>query len=880
VNGDAAIRTQLRRLQTLFMDSPVGMAFAALDGTVLDVNWALCEMLGRSRDEVIGSAADAIVHPSERSQATANQQALKTGSADHLRMERRFLRPDGTVRWGDVSVLLVRNDDGEPDYTQVAVVDVTDRKLADEAHDRLAAIVQSSSDAIIGADIDGVITSWNPSAERMYGYTAEEMVGGDGRKLLPPWDTEFGGGMLPRVMAGERIEQHHLQRVRKDGTLISVSIISSPVRDSNGTIYGVATAVRDLSDEERAQRHAAMIALSSDAIIATALDGRVMSWNRGAEALYGWSAAEMVDRDFYAILPPDRRAEAMELRAAAARGEALHEHRSARLTKDARVVHVSVSASPITDADGVVIGVSTIARDITATVEAEEARRAAEARMQAVLENAPIRLGAFDAAGVLVYHQAGRSMRGSGLEARQVGEWMGDMIPDQPETLDLMRRALAGEEVATEMEIGDRVLAVRYTPLRDELGKPDGMIGVAVDITDRVRAEREREAIERRLRRSERLESLGQLAGGVAHDFNNLLAVILNYAQFIAGDVRDEGVRRDVEEIRKAAERAARLTKQLLIFGRQDSADAEILDLDAVVADTHSLLTRTLGEHIELVVRTGADTPPIRADRGRIEQVLVNLAVNARDAMPDGGTLTIETGAIAVGEDGDAPDAELQPGVYARLLVSDTGTGMSEEVIAHAFEPFFTTKPQGVGTGLGLATVYGIVSSAGGQVGIYSEGGLGTTVRVHLPAAVGTAVALQRPSDAILEGGGETILVVEDDDAVRAVTARMLRRHGYVVLQAASGEEAFALAETAGCRLLLTDVLMPHMSGREVAERIRALRPELPVVFMSGYSQGVLNPQRELGAGVTLLQKPFDEPTLLACIHAALHNGGGEPSGS
>jgi PAS domain S-box-containing protein len=861
------------RLQTLFMDSPVGMAFAALDGTVLAVNRAICEMLGRSRDEVVGSNSQAIIHPGDAPESLANQHAFESGAADSLRTERRFVRPDGTVLWGDASVQLVRDADGAPDYLHMVVVDVTERKLSEAAQDRLAAIVQSSFDAVIGAGDDGVITSWNPSAERIFGYTAEEMIGGDGRNLLPAWDPHLGGGLLPRVLAGERIEQHHLQRVRKDGALLSVSVTSSPVRDNTGRIYGVASVVRDLSEQERAQRQAAMIALSSDAIVATTPDGVVTSWNHGAEALYGWSNAEMIGHTLDAVLPPEHRAEAAEVRIRVAAGGVLPELRSARIAKDGRIVHVSVSASPVTGVDGSIIGVSTIARDITATVEAEDARRAGEARMRAVLENAPIRLAAFDAAGLLTYHQAGKSMRGLGIGPRQVGEWMGDMFPDQPEVLELLRRALAGEDVSVEMEAGGRILDVRYTPLRDESGRPDGMIGVAIDVTDRVQAERERESIERRLRRSERLQSLGQLAGGIAHDFNNLLAVILNYAQFVADAVSDDEVRGDVEEIRKAAERAARLTKQLLIFGRQDATESEVLDLDAVVVDMHSLLTRTLGEHIELVVRSAEHTPPIRADRGRVEQILVNLAVNARDAMPDGGTLTIETGALAVADDDQTPNPELLPGVYARLLVSDTGTGMSDEVIAHAFEPFFTTKPQGLGTGLGLATVYGIVSSAGGQVGIYSEGGLGTTVRVHLPAAEGEVASLQRPRGALPEGGGETILVVEDDDAVRAVTARMLRRHGYAVLEAASAQEAFALVETAECRLLLTDVLMPHVSGRDVAERIRAKRPELPVVFMSGYSQGVLNPNQELDPGVTLLQKPFDEPTLLACVHTAIHSG-------
>jgi len=870
VDTTSASGSQAKRLQTMFMNSPVGMAFAALDGSVLAANAALAELLGRTVDELSGSMLAEMTHPDSHTEVEANRRALAEGRSDRLRLQRRYLRPDGTLVWGDVSVQLVRRAGGEPDYLQVVIVDITARKLAEEAQERLAAIVQSSFDGVVGAGVDGVVTSWNPGAERIFGYTAEEMIGTDGRQLLPPEERDTGSTLARRLVAGERIEQHHVERVRKDGTLVNLSVTSSPVRDSTGMITGIASVVRDLSEEERSALQAAIVASSSDAIVATTPDGVVTSWNRGAETLYGHSEAEMLGRSIYALVPAELRAEEAQMRAEVAGGAAQSQHRTARIDKQGRTVHVAATASPILGAGGEVIGVSSIARDITGTVAAEQARRAAEARIEAILENAPIGLTAFDANGLLTFHRVGRALRdvAPGLR-REVGESMTEMFAEYPHHVERLRRVLAGEEITVESEINGRVLDVRYSPLRDESGRIDGLIGVSMDVTERVEAERERGLLERRLRLSERLQSLGQLAGGVAHDFNNLLAVILNYAQFVADAIEDEAVRRDVEEIHKAAERAARLTKQLLIFGSQDSIEPEVLDLDAVVADMHALLTRTLGEHVRLVLRSSGSTPPIRADRGRIEQVLVNLAVNARDAMPDGGTLTIETARVMV--DADTPvHPDLRPGLHARVLVSDTGTGMSDEVIAHAFEPFFTTKPKGLGTGLGLATVYGIVSAAGGHVGIYSEGGLGTTVRVDLPAAEGVAVPAQRLRVASSRGQGETILVLEDDDAVRAVTSRILRRHGYAVVEAATAEEAFELASTHACALLLTDVLMPVMSGREVAERMRIQHPNLPVVFMSGYSQGVLSPQQELEPGVTLIQKPFDEQSLLACVAAAI----------
>ncbi|HEV7679971.1 MAG TPA: PAS domain S-box protein [Candidatus Dormibacteraeota bacterium] len=865
----------VQRLRTLFADSPVGMAFARLEGEVLAVNRALCDMLGRTEEELLQATHGDLLAANDRVDSTATRRALDDGTLQDVRVERRFLRPDGSIVWGDISARMVHSGNGEPDYMQVVVVDITARKLAEEAQARLAAIVQSSYDAIIGIG-DGVITSWNRSAERIFGYAAEEVLGTRGEFLLLPAERSGGSELLRRVQAGERVEEHHAQRMRKDGTTVNVSLTVSPIRDQSGSITGVATVIRDLSEQERTERQAAIVTSSGDAIIATTLDGDITSWNRAAQSLYGYAESEVLGRSIDALVPPEGLTAEVEMRAAVAGGATIPPYRTTRVHRSGRSVHVSVSASPIADVDGRVTGISRIARDITDVVEAEDARRAAEARMQAVLENAPVGLSAYDDAGVMTYIQVGRSL-GEGFGPQGlVGRSIDELFTAYPGHADRMRRVLAGEAMTAEVEAYGRILDVRYSPLRDQAGNPDGIVTVAVDVTERVRAEREREEIERRLRRSERLQSLGQLAGGVAHDFNNLLAVILNYAQFVVEGATEESVRRDAEEIRKAAERAARLTRQLLIFGRQDSVDAEILDINGVVSDMHSLLQRTLGEHIELVVHTDSSAPPVRADRGRMEQILVNLAVNARDAMRNGGTLTIETGAVVIDDEQASTQRDVQPGAYARLMVSDTGTGMSAEVIAHAFEPFFTTKPKGFGTGLGLATVYGIVSAAGGHVGIYSENGLGTTIRVHLPVADEEAIAAADTAlPAPHQSSGETLLVLEDDDAVRTVTVRMLRRNGYRVLEAGTAEEALALAASNEFALLLTDVLMPQMSGREVAERIRQRRPGVPVVYMSGYSEGVLGPQGELAPGLTLIQKPFDERTLVAGVAAAIHGDAG-----
>jgi two-component system cell cycle sensor histidine kinase/response regulator CckA len=416
----------------------------------------------------------------------------------------------------------------------------------------------------------------------------------------------------------------------------------------------------------------------------------------------------------------------------------------------------------------------------------------------------------------------------------------------------------------------------RAVGIRDADGRLVAVQGILRDVTERVRTEHERSALEAQLHQAQRLESLGQLAGGVAHDFNNILAVILNYAAFVAEEVSAaartepggmwEAVRRDVEQIERAAERATTLTHQLLAFGRREVVQPRVLNLNESVTAVEQLLHRTIGEHVRLVTTLAEDLWPVLADPGQIEQVLVNLAVNARDAIPtDGGTLTIDTGNTVVSEAYAHERPGLEAGPSVRLRVSDTGTGMERDVVEHAFEPFFTTKPKGTGTGLGLATVYGIVTQAGGHIQIFSKPGIGTTFTVLLPVTDEVAVPVEEVASYPRSPNGETVLLVEDEDALREVTRRILVRGGYQVIAAESGPEALAIASTydGEIQLLLTDVVMPHMLGKELAQRLLAVRPATRVLFMSGYAQPILASQGRLDPGVSLLEKPFSEATLL-----------------
>jgi PAS domain S-box-containing protein len=399
---------------------------------------------------------------------------------------------------------------------------------------------------------------------------------------------------------------------------------------------------------------------------------------------------------------------------------------------------------------------------------------------------------------------------------------------------------------------------------------------------ERLKAQGERDRLERQHQQLQGLESLGQLAGGVAHDFNNLLAVILNYATFVSEDVAREtsqvdwqSIRDDVQQIQLAAERAAALTRQLLAFARREVVQPRPLNLNELIGGIEQLLADTLGEHVELSTDLSTGLCPVLADPGQIEQVLINLAINARDAMPVGGKLTIHTANADIHGIYEGSRVGLSSGRYASLKVSDSGTGMPREVIDRAFEPFFSTKAKGQGgsgLGLGLATVYGIITQAHGYVQVHSEPGLGTDFTILLPATSEPARETSPRPQAAEGGDGETVLVVEDETALREATRRILARNGYQVITAANGRDAVAVATThpGGIDLLVTDVIMPQMPGKEAADRIRALRPAVKVLFMSGYTEGILSDNGVLDAGINLIQKPFTEQSLLAKLREVI----------
>jgi PAS domain S-box-containing protein len=624
-----------------------------------------------------------------------------------------------------------------------------------------------------------------------------------------------------------------------------------------------------------------------DAMVCVDAGGRIVLVNAQTERLFGYQRDELAGHPVEILVPDAIKASHPARRAGYAAdprprqmGEGIE---LAGRRRDGSTFPAEISLSAIDTSEGILVMAAV--RDVTE-------RQRAEARFRGLLEAAPDAMVCVDAGGRIVLVNAQTERLFGYRRDELAGHPVEILVPDAIKASHPARRAgymtdPRPRQMGAGIELAGRRRDGSTFPAEISLSAIDTGEGILVsaavrDVTERLelQAERERlktqaerDRLERQLNQSQRLESLGQLAGGVAHDFNNLLAVISNYAAFVAEEIasqtpRDQWrpVREDITQIQRAAERAAGLTHQLLAFARRDVIQPRVLNLNQVIETVEQLLLRTLGEHVELSTHLAAGLCPVLADPGQLEQILVNLAVNARDAMPGGGKLIVATANADIDADHVASRVGLVTGRYASLKVSDTGAGMSQEVIDRAFEPFFTTKAKGEGTGLGLATVYGIITQLGGYVQIYSEPGLGTTFTILLPETSQPAGEAP-PAQPLPRGGaGETILVVEDEAAMREVTHRILTRSGYQVITAVNGLDAIeaAASHPGDIDVLLTDVIMPQMLGKEAAEQIRARYPGIKILFMSGYTQGILDTQGVVETGVNLIEKPFTEASLLA----------------
>src|SRR5438093_2822167 len=621
----------------------------------------------------------------------------------------------------------------------------------------------------------------------------------------------------------------------------------------------------------------ALVEHSSDAVALLDETGAITYVSQAATRLLGYGVPELTGTNALGFLHPDDLALTERL------CRQLLDQPGTPIRTELRARHKDgsyhlVEAVAVNRLDDPAVG-AVVAnwRDITERLRAEQALRNSEQSYRSLVDGVRDVIFALSPGGeVTSLNPAFEEMTGF-----PPAEWVGRPFEafvhpdDVPLALDLFGRVLQGEPRPTiQFRILTRAGTYRVAEfsataqLRD--GRLTGILGIGRDVTERL-------GLEQQLRQAQKMEAVGRLAGGIAHDFNNILTAITGHADLLLEDLGHHDPRRaDVDEIRRSAERAAGLTRQLLAFSRQQVLQPKVVDLNALVLDMDKLLRRLIGEDVELATVLDPTLGRVTADPGQLEQVIVNLAVNARDAMPQGGKLTLETRNIDLDSSYTLEHSLVKPGPYVQLTVSDSGIGMDEETQAHAFEPFFTTKPPGQGTGLGLAMVYGTVKQSGGFIWVYSVPGRGATFKIYLPrvdAPVESAAPpapVERPPR-----GSETVMLPHDEPAGRAIARQALERQGYTVLAAPSGADALALAAQHGAtiHLLLTDVVMPGMSGRDLADRLTAQRPGIRVLYISGYTDNAIVRHGMLEPGLAYLQKPFRPDALVRKVREVLDAG-------
>ena len=743
---------------------------------------------------------------------------------------------------------------------------------------KLSLAVDQSPASVIITDPSGTIEYVNQRLLDITGYARHEVLGRNpsmlqsgetpGTVYADLWSTIKAG----RIWTGEILNR------RKDGTTYWDAVRISPIRNDAGTItHFIANqedltarveAERELREREERLRQIAdnmqevffLVDVATDRVI---LVNRAFEtvWGRPVESVYA-NRRSLID----AVVPEDRDAFAERMRESNAGVAGEVEYRIVR--PDGTVRRLLTRSMPVRAPDGTVVRVIGVAQDVTERLEAQEALAESETRFRKLVEAS---FGGINISvdGVIRDASPGfAEMLGYSLDDI-IGRPVIDFVADESKE-DVARRIARGDEGAYEyvgLRADGRHIAVEVTTRNHEIDGRPGRVTALRDVT-------EKRQLEEQFRQAQKMEAVGRLAGGVAHDFNNLLTVISGHVELMLDELPVNDPRGDdLRDIQRAAHSAAGLTRQLLAFSRQQVVEPRLLVLEDAVDAASKMLRRVIGEDVRLQLHLNTQTSTIRIDPGQLDQVILNLAVNARDAMLDGGELSIETGVAQFDEAYTDAHWPARAGTFALLAISDTGTGMTEEIRARIFEPFFTTKGLGKGTGLGLATVYGIVKQSDGFIWVYSEPGHGSTFKVYLPVVAGQ-------SEPAAIGGGigdaprgtEAILLAEDSASVRNATKRMLERFGYSVIEAPDGASALAIARRHGAdiRLLLTDVVMPEMSGAELARAFAALRPDAKVLFMSGYTDDSVIRHGEITSGGHYIQKPFSPSALARKVRAIL----------
>ena len=613
---------------------------------------------------------------------------------------------------------------------------------------------------------------------------------------------------------------------------------------------------------------------TTDSVFVKDLQGRYLMINSAGANLLGRRVEEVIGKDDSELFTPETGREIMAADRKVVESGRAQTYEEIGVSAGVARTYLSTKG-PHRDSNGGIIGLLGICRDITDRKRAEQEFRQSQQKLRIHFEHTPLAVIEWDTQ-LRITEWSPSAERVFGYSRQEaIGRDSSLLVPPAlREHVDGIGRQLLTQKGGTRstndnLTKDGRTISCEWynTPLVDESGQVLGVASLVQDVTERV-------ALEERLRQSQKMEAVGRLAGGVAHDFNNLLTVIIGYSQILTDGLPGASRLRDATtQIRSAADRAAGITRQLLAFSRKQVLSPRVIDLNDVMLNLDTMLRRLIGEDVEVLTVPGRDLGAVRADPGQIEQVIMNLALNARDAMPNGGKLTLETENMELDASYASEHEPLQPGRYVMLAVSDTGTGMSPDTQAHIFEPFFTTKEVGKGTGLGLSMVYGIVKQSGGYIWVYSEPGRGTSFKIYLPRVdqLAEAIALEK-RPASVRRGTETILLVEDDAQLRALTSSVLIHCGYKVLSAAGTEEGLALCREnhRDIHLLVTDVIMPGMNGRQLAEQVKQISPSTKILYVSGYTSNAIVHYGVLDPGLRFLPKPFSLAALVAKVREVL----------
>jgi two-component system cell cycle sensor histidine kinase/response regulator CckA len=935
---DSGSREALERAGTTYRDLVEQVPLmiyvdeANVEASSIYISPQTTEMLGYTPEQW---AADPdfflkVLHPDDRERVVA-EHAHTVATGEALRTEYRIITPEGREIWVRDEASLVRDADGKPMCLQGCLLDITDRKEREtavrESEARTRAMLDAALDAVITIDHEGTIIEFNPAAERVFGYARAEALGREMPSLLVPASLREAHARGFRryletgeaAVLGKRLE---LPALRADGTEVPIEL--SIVRvDLPGPPVFTAYA-RDIKERRRSEAlvagQACLLELIAEGAPLHAVLDRLARFieEQSGDAL---ASILLVDRDGLHLrhgaapsLPADYcqaidgvpiGPEQGSCGTAAHRREpvAVSDIEHDPLWNLHRVVALATGlracwSTPILANDDTLLGTfavyyrearepsegdlqlvelaSQIGRIAIERSRSEALLRASENRYRDLFHNASDMIVTVDldwnitAANTAVAETLGYST----TELLEMN--LAELLP--PEMHELARNQLT-RKLSSEVEVttyehdfvakdGHRIAVEVTTKVVFQDGVPLGVEAVARDVSERNR-------LEDQLRQAQKMEAVGRLAGGVAHDFNNMMTAVVGFSDLVLGRLEpDHPARRQVEDIRRAGARATELTRQLLALSRKQVLQPRVLDLNAVVTETQTLLRRLIGEHIELRSALDPDLGLVRADAGQLQQVVMNLVVNARDAMPDGGTLTLETRNVALDEASAAGLVDLPPGDYVLLSVADTGTGMDAQTRARVFEPFFTTKEEGKGTGLGLATVYGIIKQSDGDITVRSEPGLGTAFELYLPRATeadGSAAPQDRTATRTPHGS-EVILLVEDEDVVRNLERQILEQNGYTVLEARTPGHAIELCDghDGPIHLLLTDVVMPELSGRELADRLTPSRPGLKVLYASGYADGAIVRHGILESGTAFIPKPLTPSSLARKVREVL----------